>query len=169
MEEKGADQEWIEEAGLWELSDPSTPTYRAGAVADGVRLALGVYRPEGILPQAADPETDGGNPDVHPLFVSEDLVMANRHALFLDLLTTEAEIFRQPKNTPSTVLQEKSGQKKNSFLEQDKTFQRLAKLAKTERNILQQLEQLLASLARTFRDCYRKVRTNNEWTCSPST
>ena len=39
----------------------------------------------------------------------------------------------------------------------------MAKQAKTERNIPRQLEQLLAALARTFRDCYRKVRTNNEW------
>ena len=59
VEEGDAYQEWVEEAGLWELSDPSVTTYRTGTVTDGMWLALGSYQPEGILPMAADPETDG--------------------------------------------------------------------------------------------------------------
>ena len=33
----------------------------------------------------------GGNPDVRQVSVSEDLVTADHHVLFLDLLTAEAE------------------------------------------------------------------------------
>ena len=57
--EKGAYLNWILEEDLWELSDPTIPTYRTGTTTDGVLMALGDYQPEGLFPQEADPELDG--------------------------------------------------------------------------------------------------------------
>ena len=88
-QEKNFYQEWIESENLWELSDPRTPTYRTGTVTDGILLAMGDYHPEGILPQVADPELDGGYPGAYPVFVSKTTVLVDRHALFLDIITME--------------------------------------------------------------------------------
>ena len=49
-EEKGVLQEWLRTENLWELTNPKTPTHRAGTVTDGMILAPGMYMPEGILP-----------------------------------------------------------------------------------------------------------------------
>ena len=74
---KGAYTEWILNNDLWELSDPNAPTYRTGTTTDGIVMALGDYHPEGVLPQQADPETDGGQSEVHPVFISEKVVLAD--------------------------------------------------------------------------------------------
>ena len=77
--EKEIYQEWMAEENPWELLNPTAPTFRARTVTDGILLALGAYHPEGLLPQEADPEIDGGRSEVHPVFASEKPVLADRH------------------------------------------------------------------------------------------
>ena len=59
-------QERIQAEQLWELSDPTVATYRAGTTTDGMLFAPGSYMPEGILPQDLDRARDGGFANVYP-------------------------------------------------------------------------------------------------------
>ena len=80
---------WLVEEQLWELSDPRVPTYRVGAATDGILLAIGEYMPDGLLPQEAGLEMDGGHPDAYPAVVSPEPVLVDRHALWLDIHTVQ--------------------------------------------------------------------------------
>ena len=51
-------QQWIEEHELWELTDPTTATFKAGTVDDAIVMARGSYIPEGILPEETDSNKD---------------------------------------------------------------------------------------------------------------
>ena len=72
--ETGVYQQWIAKERPQKLSGSDEPTFRAGAVTDGVLLNPGLLTPEGSLPQDAAPKTDGGYlnvcPGVSPCFVS---------------------------------------------------------------------------------------------------
>ena len=90
--EKDTFQEWMDTEKLWQLSDPTIPTFIAGATTDGVFLAPGTYLPQGILPQRTEEEQDEGPSEVYPIFVTPKRVLADHHALFSDILTPRQEI-----------------------------------------------------------------------------
>ena len=71
-EVKGMLQEWINQENLWELTDPETPTHRAGTVTDGMLLSPGMFMPGGILPQGGGLVTGKRQLDVHPVYVTEE-------------------------------------------------------------------------------------------------
>ena len=80
---------------LWELTAPREPTYRAGTVTDGVLLAPGMYMPEGILPQGEELVTGHRQLDAYPVYATEEQVLADHNALFLDL--TPVDIAAMPR------------------------------------------------------------------------
>ena len=63
--------EWVEEAGMWELTDPKRRTLVRGTRPDATALALGDYFPEGILPVDAGEECPYEVTDVYPAYATD--------------------------------------------------------------------------------------------------
>ena len=87
--EKGIRHDWIEEGQLWELPDPTMATYRKGTTTSGMLYVTGSYMPEGILPPDLDRARDRDFPYVGTVAISEEPVLADHHALLLDLYTVQ--------------------------------------------------------------------------------
>ena len=80
--------EWIEREDLRVLTDPLKATHRSGAPDDTMLVAVGDYIPEGIPPGEAETDTESEKAEFYPVFVTEDLMIAD-HMAFLLALQTE--------------------------------------------------------------------------------
>ena len=116
--EEGAYQEWLDASHLREISDPMTPTYRTGTTTDGGLFAQSDYTPGGILPQDVDRKRDGGYPNVYPA-ASDGLVLADHHALQLDLYTAEQKKMPRTEKYNINTTNAKQRKRKNADLQED--------------------------------------------------
>ena len=161
--EQGFYQTWLEENDLWELSDPRVPTYRTGTVTDAVLMALGSYHPEGLLPQVVDPELDGSHPGVHPVFISDEVVLVDHHALFLDITTVHIKMLRPIKKYNIYNLTQKDWQKRNEGLQSNPGYENLCQQVTQENNIARQHHKLINLLEYTVRDRLIPTRETRDW------
>ena len=161
--ERGGCRLWLEAEGLGELSDPEVPTYAASTVADGIFLALGEYHAKGILPQEADPEEDGTYPGVHPVFASANTVLADRHALFLDILTLEVEHIPPIRKCSIRSRSQGEWETRNELPDQNLSYRKIKTQATEDNNFQGQYSQLTKPLEATLKDCYRKTRAADDW------
>ena len=157
--EKNGYQRWVENEQLWELSDPQTPTYRTGTVTDGVLLAPGEYLPDGILPQDADPEEDGGVPHVYPVWVTETTVLVDHHALFLDIVTIAQHEQPRVEKYSLYTMTEEAWRRKNEALKNDPRVRRLQDKISTNRNIQRNYQDLIQIIKKYIKD--KKVLSTN--------
>ena len=75
--------DWVEQVGLWELSNPLTPTFQKGTTPDATVMAIGKYFPEGILPQDLEEEGEQEELETYPAYVTENPILGDHMALFL--------------------------------------------------------------------------------------
>lgn len=66
---------------LWEVANPETPIYKAGAVGDAREVALGGYLPDGILPTEADMENKNRPVDYCSVYVTGQPILPGCTAL----------------------------------------------------------------------------------------
>ena len=149
-------QEWINQENLWELTDPETPTHRAGTVTDGMLLAPGTYMPEGILPQGGELTTGKRQLDVHPVHVTEELVLADNHALFLDLIPKDLAEMPRLEKYKIHGMTELEWSERNQNIEMDSKFQNSLEQVANTKNAQQNYAVLLRLLKRHFRNKLRK-------------
>ena len=83
---------WVEENELWELTDPTKPTFKAGTTDDSILMAAGKYIPEGVLPEEEENMKDQDLLEFFPVYVTENRVIGEHMALFLDIGTSRPDI-----------------------------------------------------------------------------
>ena len=126
-------------------------------------MALGDYQPEGLFPQEADPKLDGGQPEVHPVFVSETPVLVDHHALFLDIITMGVQTMPPRRKYAIRNLRKEDWEERNGQLKQNPKYQRLAWLGDSDYDVQQQCSQLIGPLKEIFKDRYRTTREDDDW------
>ena len=108
--EKGVNQQRIEENQILELPSPTTPTYRTGAVTDGVSKAPGRYLPEALSPQEADTRNNDEMWRVYLVCATPTTVLADHHALMVDFTAIqEARMPQMEKYNIKTISTEAWG------------------------------------------------------------
>ena len=120
-------------------------------------MALGDYQPEGLFPQEADPELDGGQPEVHPVFVSETPILVDHHALFLDIITMGTQKLATRRKYAIHSLTKDDWNGKNGKIKNDARYHKICEQIKGEHNTHQQYNQLMRLLKTTFQDKYRET------------
>ena len=85
-------QNWIEEKELRELTDPEKPTFKAGTSDDAIVMAAGGYVPEGVLPEEEELMKDRDLLEFFPVNVTEERVINEHMALFLDIGTVRPDV-----------------------------------------------------------------------------
>ena len=113
---------------------------------------MGDYHPEGVLPQVADPEQDGGSPGIYPAFVSEKVVMVDHHALFMDTVTMDLRIMPAPVTFKIYSLTAEDWSERDAVIKASPLFQNLLKLMEQEDNITRQHHLLNKLLQKAFKD-----------------
>ena len=162
--EKGSYQAWIAEENLWVLSNPMTPTFKAGTVTDAVLMVMGKYHPEGLLPPPVDQEQNGGDPGVYPVFISEEVAMIDHHALFLDILTIDLAKMPQPITYKIHSLTKENWEQRDAKIREAPMFQKLLEQkGSKDDNIERQYSLLMNILKEVFKDRLQRAGGNQDW------
>ena len=115
-------------------------------------MALGTYHPEAVLPQEADPELGGGQPEVCPVFASEAPVSVGHHALFLDIITVGAQTIRARQKYTILSLTEEDRGKRNGHIEQNQKNHDIQSHVNQDHTTQQLYSQLMGLLRQTSKD-----------------
>ena len=106
----------------------------------------GGYLPDWVQPQDADREIDGGFPDAHPAAMAETRVLADHHALTLDLHAMEPKQMPRSEKYNTYTLAIEAWRPENSQLLANPRFQKLAERVRATPNIERRHSELMSIL-----------------------
>ena len=147
--------------GLWELSDPSTPTFKSGNSLDKFLFLAGDTVPLAFLPSRAPSENDtdalGAMETHYPAVVSDGNIIGNHHAVMLDI-PYEEETYQSKvrvlrvKTITDEAWMEKDNEIAHVLAGQHESFQKEIRLG----NAAKAYELIQTAIQMTLQDCYAK-------------
>ena len=158
-------EEWLEESGIWELSDPTTPTFPSGNALDRFLLIPGDHLWDALLP---DPiETWGENVDfdlerghypavVLPPYPARKPISAH-HPVYLDLPFVEERMQPRIRTLMIDKLSPEDWESYNSRIAASYAQPQFAQSVDTSTQDANRLYQYLISLiTKTLSDCFSR-------------
>ena len=95
--------------------------------------------------------------------VSDTLVLADHHALFLDLITMGMQSMPTKKKYKINNLTKEEWDERNERIARNPQFERLEIQAQQDHNVQNIYQQLVGILKRTFKDRHLKAKQSDDW------
>ena len=116
-------EEWLQEAGVIVLIDPSTPTYSRGTAIDKYLFVPGTYLPSSLLPPAAESHTEITNYVDSPHYPAEIIEYTQLSGHFPILLPVPCDA--APQSNPKDKCIRSEGLTEETWTERNMEFARV--------------------------------------------